>query len=191
MALDNNAVLTAAKGYIFTAPVGTPAPTPAEVAAFTDGSDLTGWENLGHTAREELPEFGFDGGDTEPRGTWQAEALKTIVTDPAVDYVTFTAHQFDDQVFEFYYNSENQSDEEGVFAVNSINSADQERALLIVIIDGQNKVAFHAQRTSLRREEAMSLSVDEFAGIPIRATFLTPEEGFLFSWITGIDSSAS
>src|SRR5690606_16689093 len=53
-----------------------------------------------------LPEFGFDGGDTEPRGTWQAEALKTIVTDPAVDYVTFTAHQFDDQVFEFYYNSE-------------------------------------------------------------------------------------
>src|SRR5690606_38311523 len=141
MALDNNAVLTAAKGYIFTAPVGTPAPTPAEVAAFTVGSDLTGWDNLGHTAR-------------------------------AVYYVTFTAHQFDDQVFEFYYNSENQSDEEGVFAVTSINSADQERALLIVIIDGQYKVAFHAQRTSLRREEAMSLSVDEFAGIPIRATFL-------------------
>src|SRR5690606_12241783 len=174
MALDNNAVLTAAKGYIFTAPVGTPAPTPAEVAAFTDGSDLTGWDNLGHTAREELPEFGFDGGDTEPRGTWQAEALRTVVTDPAVDYVTFTAHQFDDQVFEFYYNSETLSDEEGVFAVPAIDPADQERAMFIVIIDGQNKVALHAQRTSRRREEAMSLSVHEFAGIPIRATFLPP-----------------
>src|SRR5690606_38661231 len=156
MALDNNAALTAAKGYIFTAPVGTPAPTPAAVAAFTDGSDLTGWDHLGHTAREELPGFGFGGADPERRRTWQAEGPTTLVTDPAVDYVTFTAHQFDDQVFEFYYNSENQSDEEGVFAVNSINSADQERALLIVIIDGQNKVAFHAQRTSLRREEAMS-----------------------------------
>src|SRR5690606_15080729 len=132
MSLDNNAVLTAAKGHIFTAPVGTPAPTPAEVAAFTDGADPTVWDNLGHTAREDVPEFGFDGDDTEPRGTWQAEALRTVVTDPAVDYVTFTAHQFDDQVFEFYYNSENQSDEEGVFAVTSINSADQERALLIV-----------------------------------------------------------
>src|SRR5690606_19948187 len=145
MALDNNAVPTAAKGYIFTAPVGTPAPTPAEVAAFTDGSDLTGWDNLGHTAREELPAFGFDGGDPEPRGTWLADAIRTVATAPAVDCVTFTAHQCDDQVCEFYYNTENQSDEEGVFAVASINSADQERALLIVIIDGQNKVAFHAQ----------------------------------------------
>src|SRR5690606_33501875 len=191
MALDNNAVLTAAKGYIFTAPVGTPAPTPAEVAAFTDGSDLTGWDNLGHTAREELPEFGFDGGVTEPRGTWQAEALRTVVTDPAVDYVTFTAHQFVDQVFVLGSNSDSQPDEEVVFAVTSMHSVDQERALSIVIIDGQNKVAFHALLTGLRREEAMSPSVDEFAGIPIRATFLTPEEGFLFSWITGIDSSES
>src|SRR5690606_42017938 len=105
MALDNNAVLTAAKGYIFTAPVGTPAPTPAEAAAFTDGSDLTGWDNLGHTAREELPAFGLDGGDPEPRATWQAEAARTVVTGPAVAYGTFPAHQFDAPVFELDSNS--------------------------------------------------------------------------------------
>ena len=34
MSLNDNAVFTAAKGYVFTAPVGTAAPTPAEIAEF-------------------------------------------------------------------------------------------------------------------------------------------------------------
>ena len=185
MALNNDAVLTAAKGYIFTAPVGTVAPTPAEVDAFTDGSTLAGWDNLGHTARDELPEFGFDGGDTETRGTWQAEALREVTTEAAVDYVTFNAHQFDPDVLELYYGAENTSSDPNVFGVRSPNSKSQERALLIVIVDGDHKVAFYAPRVSIRREEAITLAVDEFAVLPLRATFLTPESGDLFQWITG------
>lgn len=185
MALNNDAVLTAAKGYIFTAPVGTAAPTPAEVGAFTDGTALDGWDNLGHTARDELPEFGFDGGDTETRGTWQAESLREVTTEAAVDYVTFNAHQFDPDVLELYYGTDNTSSDPNIFGVRSPNSRSQERALLIIIVDGDHKVAFYAPRVSIRREEAISLAVDEFAVLPLRATFLTPTSGDLFQWITG------
>lgn len=187
MALVDDAVLTAAKGYIFTAEQDTPAPTPQEVFDFVDGTSLTGWDNLGHTARDELPEFGFDGGDTEPRGTWQNEALKTVTTDPAVDYVTFTAHQMDPETLALFYGQANSSSDENVYSVASSPGASTRKALLIVIVDGDTKVAFYAPRTDIRREEAATMAVDEFATLPMRSTFLGGGE-VLFSWITGAES---
>src|SRR5690606_37930016 len=118
MALNANAVYTAAKGYVYVADVADAvAPTPAEIKAFIGESGLGApWRDLGHTSREELPEFGFDGGETETRGTWQNAALRTVVPEAAVDYVVVQLHQFDDEALELYYGVPNASEDPGQYS---------------------------------------------------------------------------
>lgn len=199
MALNDQAVITAAVGYVYTNTVGVTAPTPTEIEGFTPSAGLTGWTNIGHTSRDDLPEFGFDGGDTETRGTWQVAALKTVVTEPAVDYVTINLNQLDGEALSLYYSTANATDAvEGEFIVRESSLAAVQRALAIVIVDGDATVGFYAPKCDIRREDAMTLAVDEFAALPIRATFLsytntTSGETEMFRWIsldTGINAGA-
>lgn len=144
------------------------------------------WKSVGHTARDELPVFGYEGGETETRGSWQAAVIKEVVTEPASDYVTFNVHQFDEKNLELYYGSTNASSTVGVFSVSgSATSGTTEKALLIIIVDGSTKIAFHAEKTSIRREDSIELAIDEFAFMPLRATLvLNDGASFLFSWIS-------
>ena len=103
MALNDNAVFTAAKGFVYTAPVGSAAPTRDSLADFDPelfGNGNSAWELIGHTAEEDLPEFGYEGGDKETKGTWQKKNLKEVTTDAVVDYVTLKLNQFDLSTFE-------------------------------------------------------------------------------------------
>jgi hypothetical protein len=149
----------------------------------TTSSAGAGWTDLGHTSREDLPEFGFEGGETETRGTWRAAALREVVTEVAVDYVIVTLHQFDEEGLSLYYGVENASTENGEFAVADSATSTVERSICIVMVDGDVKIAFYAPRVSIRREDSIEMAVDEFALMPIRATFLKPTSGNLFTWI--------
>lgn len=275
MAMNDSAVLTAAVGYVFLAPVGQAAPTPAEVVALNPetfgnqsatvstgtatagnftltvggqttaniawnatavaiktavellstvgagkatvtgtaatgagvvitiatpfagsvtgtavaltGGTLTvvssGWRNVGHTSRGDLPEFGYDGGDSEVKGTWQNESLREVVTDPVADYLTLNLHQFDQDTFELYYGA-NSSGTAGVFSVANGTPAAVEKSLLVVIIDGTSKIAFHTAKASIRRDDALSLATDEFSAVPVKAKFLKHSTLPKFSWIS-------
>lgn len=178
-----------------------------DVAQMTATSSLTGgstpavsvsttglawaWKNIGHTARDELPVFGYEGGDVETRGTWQAEVIKTVVTEPASDYVTFNVHQFDKTNMEFYYGQASTSADPNVYSVASSGVAAVKRALLIVIVDGDYKLGFYAPSTEIRREDSIELAVDEFAFMPLRATLTKSDaSSVLFSWLN-VGSSAA
>ena len=142
----------------------------------------TGWSSVGHTSRGDLPEFGFEGGDTEVKGTWQNESLREIVTDPVADYLTLMLHQFDTPSFELYYGVD-ASPTAGVFGVANGNVAPIEKALLVIIVDGGSRVAFYAPKASLRRDDAISLAADEFSQLPVRATFLKHTNSPKFEWV--------
>ena len=134
MAQNDNAVLTAAVGYVYVGPVGTAAPTPAELPTLNLTApslwDATGWKSVGHTSRGTLPEFGFDGGDTEIKGSWQKKKLREIQTSDQVDFLTVVLHQFDNDALSLYYG-DNASTTPGVFGVSSGN-VHQEKAGLVV-----------------------------------------------------------
>lgn len=192
MAINPNAVILPAKGYIYVATVGQAAPTPAEIDTFDPTVGITGWDNMGHTARDELPVFGFDGGDTEVLGTWQNAAFREVVTEVATDYVTFNAHQFDEQSLGLYYGVTDPGSVDGVFEVDEVSVTPIEKAILIVITDGSTNIALHATRVSIRREDSIELAVDEFAFMPLRATFLKNDTDPLMTWIsldTGVNNS--
>jgi hypothetical protein len=187
MALNDDAVLTAAVGHVYTGGVGVAvAPTAAQL----DTLDLlapegwvtaTGWTSVGHTSRNDMPEFGFEGGDTEVRGTWQNDKLREVVTEAAADYLILYLHQFDEDAFALYYGP-NAGTTAGEFAVSG-NTNPSEKAFLVIIEDGDVRIGFTAAKASLRREEAIQLPVDDFASLPIRATFLKHASEPAFKWI--------
>jgi len=151
-------------------------------ATATVASAPNGWATVGHTARDDLPEWGFDGGDTEVRGTWQNENLREVVTQPISDYLTIFLQQFDMQSFELYYGQD-AAKQSGVFGVKGGTPAPVERALLIIIVDGETKIAFYAPKASIKRDDSISLATDEFASLPIRATFLKYGSSNIFEWV--------
>lgn len=154
--------------------------TPA--TSFTVKTALNGWKTIGHTSREDMPEFGFDGGDKEVKGTWQKSQLREVETDPMVDFLTLFLHQFDTDSFTLYYGNDS-SATPGVFGVSGSAVAPVERAFLIIVVDGDARVGFYAPKASIRRDDAISMPVDEFAALPIRATWLKHGTSNLFEWI--------
>lgn len=155
----------------------TPATTVTSVNA------VNNWKSVGHTSRGDLPEFGFDGGKSEVKGTWQNESLREIVTDPIADYLSIFLHQFDSDSFELYYGAD-ASSTAGVFGVATGNVAPVERALLVIIVDGANKVGFYSPKASVRRDDAVELAEDDFATLPVKATFLKHGSANKFEWIS-------
>ncbi|SIJ96944.1 Uncharacterised protein [Mycobacteroides abscessus subsp. abscessus] len=152
-------------------------------ADITPVTAANGWKMTGHTSRDDLPEFGKDGGDTEVKGTWQNKALReTLSGDPRVDFVTAILEQFDRGNLELYYG-EDDTNEDGVFNVDG-DFAPVERALLIVIVDGDVSVGFHAPKTSIRGDDSIAMDTDNFVGFPVRMTFLKMGARKLFSWIS-------
>lgn len=187
--------LTDANGYdvAWTGTLGGTTQNLTTTASLTGGTTPTstitqkvassGWINLGHTSRGDLPEFGFDGGDHEVKGTWQNENLREIVTSPIADFVTLKLHQFDQLALSLYYGTDSSSTA-GVFGVANGNVNPVEYAFHILIVDGTNRLGFYAPRASVRRDDAVSLATDELASLPIKATFLKYQNANKFEWIS-------
>lgn len=167
--------------------VGVTVVSKLEPASVTVSSDVAtapnGWTNIGHTSRDDLPEFGFDGGDVETRGTWQNESLREVVTEPIADYLNIFLAEMDLESFELYYGR-NASKTPGVFGVAGGTQTPTERALFIIIVDGDTKLGFYAPKASIRRDDSIQLAVDEFATLPVRATFLKYGSANVYEWVS-------
>lgn len=181
MAFVDDAVFVAATGYIYTAPIG----TEADITDFDPDSfgldDSSGWDPVGYTSEENLPEFGYEGGDSESRGSWQRKNMRQVSTENPVDYVTFQPQQITKDTLEMYYGP-NASVESGRFGID-ISGRTIDRAILIVLVDGENVVGFTAPKTSIGREESIGLATDDFATFPVRSTFEKMTGKRLFEWI--------
>ena len=185
MAENDDAVLTAAVGYVYVATAGTAAPTPAQLKTINlknpaSWTGATGWASVGHTSRGTLPEFGFEGGDAEVKGSWQKKKLREITAEDPIDYVTIVLHQFDEASLELYYGP-NAVTTEGVFGVRTGQT--NEKAVLVVIEDGDMRLGHHAHKSSVKRDDAIELPIDDLASLPVRFTYLDHEDNVPFSWI--------
>lgn len=150
--------------------------------AWTVTTAPNGWRSIGHTSREDMPEFGYDGGDTETKGTWQHAQLREVITKQAADFLKLNLHQFDAESFTLYFGA-NAASTPGVFGVSG-DTAITERAFLVIIVDGQTRVGFYAPKASVRRDAAIKMPVDNFAALPVRATFLKHGANNLYQWIS-------
>ena len=105
-----------------------------------------------------------------------------MVSETAVDYVTVVLNQFDEEALALYYGA-NTSSTEGIFGVSASTDADIEKALFMVVQDGDVNLGFWAPKASITRDDSITLAVDEFSALPIKATFLSSGSLDLFQWI--------
>jgi hypothetical protein len=186
MSQNDSAVFTAAVGYVYVANASTDAPAPDALATLnllspSGWTGATGWADIGHTSRNDLPQFGFEGGDTEIRGSWQKKKLREVTTNDPIDSLTVQLLQFDDESLGLYYGP-NASVTPGIFGVSGTAPA-VEKALLVVIEDGTERLGFWVPKASIKRDDAIQLPIDDFAAMPIKATFLDDGTNNLFEWI--------
>lgn len=163
-----------------TSPALTGGTSPAVV--ITQKQGVSAWKSVGHTSRGTMPEFGFDGGDTETKGSWQKKKLREISKDDAVDYLTVVLHQFDADSLALYYG-DNSSADSGVFGVSS-GMKPVEKAGLVIIEDGDLRLGFHFHKSSVKRDDKIELPIDDLASLPVKFTFLDYGDESLFSWIS-------
>jgi hypothetical protein len=185
MAQNDAAVFTAAVGYVYVGAPSTAAPSPSELTTLdlldTSSWTATGWDDLGHTSRNDMPEFGFEGGETEIRGSWQKKKLREVSTEDPIDYLTIQLLQFDSDALGLYYGP-NASSTSGVFGVKG-SSNSVEKAGLVIIEDGTERLGFWVPKASVKRDDAIQLPIDDFASMPVRLTFLDDGVNNLFEWI--------
>lgn len=181
----DSAVITPGTGFIFFGAPGTARPAAALINSYVpmDDAHFPGYSSVGHTSRDDLPQFGFDGGDTEVQGTWSNATFREVITTAASDYVTFNALQFDEQVLSLYYSQVDATPMDGIIEVTDSPTATINKALLVVIVDGPRRVAFHASSASIRRDDSIALATDSFAAFPLRATFLKVSGTPIYSWV--------
>jgi hypothetical protein len=98
------------------------------------------------------------------------------------DFLTIFLQQWDMESLTLYYGQD-ASKQAGVFGVKGGTPTPVERALFIVIVDGDTKIGFYAPKASIKRDDSIELATDEFASLPIRATFLKYGSSNVFEWI--------
>ena len=155
--------------------------TPAIAVTAGDKGNL--WKQVGHTSRGDLPEFGTDGGKTETIGSWQNEALREVQSEAATDFVSLWLLQFDTESFELFYGK-NASKTAGVFGVSGGVQKPLEKAILIIVVDGDERVGFYAPKASVKRDDSIQFATDDFASLPIKATFLSYGSAPKMEWIS-------
>lgn len=188
MAQNEDEVILAATGYILTAERGTVAPEERDIRRIPDVIPEE-WADIGHTSREDLPSWGVDGGEPEVKGTWQNQALRSVVTEAPTESLSMVVHQVNREILAYYTgrgtgeNAEGQRDE-NVYHASARFGQNLERALLIVIVDGDRWCAFYAPRVSFSRDDDIELDSEEFMTFPLKATFLQESGMPFYDWIS-------
>jgi hypothetical protein len=175
--LENQTVTASASAADLT---GTGTPTASAVVAASGN----GWTMLGHTSREDMPEFGYKGGEYVLKGTWQRQRLR-LVRDKEIpaDTVTLNLEQWDETTLEYYFGADAAEGEDGVFGVDGI-FLPVEKAFLVIFKDGPVQVGFYASKAAITRSAAIKLPIDDFIAMPIKATFLNMGVRRLYDWIS-------
>ncbi|MYT30467.1 MULTISPECIES: hypothetical protein [unclassified Streptomyces] len=167
MPLIDEAAIIPGSGFIHLADPDTPKPT-----AITDPRNPgPGWNNIGHTSLDDLPEFGRDGDKPETVGTWQNAKLRQ--TSPDVTYsVTFNSVQATADTYRLYFGAGHEAVQpDGSFRIPA-RPEPQVGALLFIVIDGAHMVPLWHPRTSLLGSDAVKMDATKFWSFPIVATFL-------------------
>jgi hypothetical protein len=172
MALNDDAVLVPGKAHILTGTVGAVTkPTLAALTTFA-GDTATppaGFTDIGHTDLEDVLTFGQEGGETEVKGSWQNPSLRETTTAEAIDYYVIKSLQvLDNDALTLYFGG-GDATVANEFALPD-SPAPQERAALVVFLDGATPLGFFTPKVSIRREDAIEVANDDFMKMPLRFT---------------------
>jgi hypothetical protein len=155
--------------------------TPAVTVTVKTASN--GWVNLGHSSRTKLPEFGYDGGKLEMKGSWQKQRLRRVWgAQPIEDSVKVQLEQWNRRTLELYFGAD-VAETDGVYGVSG-DWTPVEKAFLVVLVDQEVNLGCYASKASIARDAAVEIPIDDFSTLPIEASFLNMGTRRLYDWIS-------
>lgn len=172
--LGNSKIQIAGKGHVYYGVNDTEAPY-LDGYTFGDGTTLegAGWTWLGDTSSENLIEFDSDGGDTSTKRTWDRQGVRSTRED-VTNKVTINAVNLGEDVMRVAFPGSTYDPAKRAWDIEL--DASSERALLIVVEDGQTVSGYLFRRVSLAGNMP-SLSLDKFTEVKIAGTLLSPASG--------------
>lgn len=179
--VNSDAYIVPTRGFVYLAPVGTEAPSLADLAAPPEP-----WQILGHVGTADgdgLPVFPSDGGDVTTLGSWNQQAVRTT-TEPLTETVEFSASQIDAESLRLYTGADGGSaaNRFEVFG-HEVNSGTQ-TALLIVIQDGNTRIGWWAPKVEVRRGDDIELDPEGPILLPLSCTLLDLDDDTpRYAWI--------
>lgn len=174
MALDDTAVVIPGTGYVYlhdTPGTAPPAATTSAIAALdlTSATLPTGWDNVGHTSRDDNVSYTREGGDTNTVGTWQVPSLRTTV-DPVTRGLTINALQVGNDTFQLYFGG---GDVTGTDVFDEPDTpVAQDRALFLVMVDGATRLGLYVPKASIIGADAIEVDPENFLQFNLGATFV-------------------
>lgn len=166
MAINANAKIIPGHGTLFFAnPLTLPGANP--LANFTlTGAPPAGWENIGHTSKDNTPAFSRDGGDATKLDSWLADGISTIYD--SVNWgLTINPIQIDKNVLDMAFQGA--FDTDGGYIVPS-SSAGMQKALFLLMTDGTGAMGFWMPSASLSLGDAPSIDASKFLEMPLSAS---------------------
>lgn len=175
-------------GHVYTAPVGTAAPT-LEGYTFAGGAPLGAWTWIGDTSSENLIEFETDGGDVTQKRTWDRMNVRAV---RETESISATINKVNASAKDMTLGFPNGTYDAatGTFTVKAGAGSDS-RAILIVIEDGTRVGNLHLPNTDIKGGFP-TFSLEEFTEFPLSVAILSdPETGDLWSWTSPVDATAT
>ena len=172
--LSDSKVQIAGIGHVYYGQSDTEAPDLWGYS-FGDGTTLeaSGWTWLGDTSSENLIEFSTDGGDTSTKRTWDRQGMRSTRED-VTNKVTINAVNLGEDTMTVAFPGSTYDQEKAAWDI--VLDASAERAILVVIQDGQEVSAYLFRRVSLAGQ-LPSVSLDNFTEVKIEGTLLAPNSG--------------
>jgi hypothetical protein len=162
MAIDNDAVLKVGTGHFYTAPVGTALPSDLRNPG---GS----WTHMGHTSVQDILSASSEGGETTTLRSLQNATLRTT-TAARTEAFVMNLLQFDAAALSLYYGANATVDGNGHVQVPS-TPVPTEVAWLVVFYDGQTTAGVYAPKTSIIRNDDLSISdTENLAQLSVKVT---------------------
>lgn len=170
---QDNAVFMPGKGAVLIGEVGAEPPTLADVRKWIEGGAtgaIGGYQPLGYTSIDDLPELDSDSDGGEKKGAWENPSLRlTRVT--TTETITVTPIQFSEVPLKHRFGPGVVKTDTGYFEVPSVYTS-TEVSMLVVIIDGQDFLVFHYAKVASAPGDSIELDAENFIGLPIKYTVL-------------------
>lgn len=172
--LANSRIQIAGIGHVYYGAVDNVAPN-LDGYKFGDGTTLegVGWTWLGDTSSENLIEFETDGGDTNTKRTWDRQGVRSTRED-VTNKVTINSVNLGEDVMRVAFPGSTYDPTLRAWDIEL--DASSERAILVVVVDGQSVSGYLFRRVSLAGSMP-SLSLDNFTEVKISGTLLSPPSG--------------
>jgi hypothetical protein len=164
-------------GRLWYANVGTA--NPATDAAFF-GATVTGFTAGPHRDAANAFGFGREDSTTTTLRTYEAPAAR-ISSTPGTRFVDFTVAEWLSEFLSWYEGKAVNATTAGVY-----DGAAVEKNFIFIFVDGATEWALHVPRAGVVGNGDLTApdpDSEDWFGIPIRATQLTPASGYPFRWI--------